>query len=228
MLRLLTLFVTLLLVASCSDECEGPVDIGEFRLSDLAKSYNPFPAEGSKVIFTNESGNEKSFTITMNQFKELGFNSFPVRCPADTTQVVSGSSRSDFFRIELYDEVDDRYMLVSIGYMLDNTDESGAFSLDGEEMYIVVGKGRFFDTNEDNKSVLNHIISLGNRQDLAADQFSTIVGSKTILGKDFFDVIEDAHPTLVRETQLRYNRDVGIVSFQIDETSDEWVFDRFE
>lgn len=229
MLRSLLLLFALLVISSCNDECEGPIDQGDFNLSDLAKSYNPFPAEGGEVVFVNQDGEEKTLSIITNLFKELGSNSYPVQCPADTTQIVSGSSKSDYFRIELYDEVEDRFIMISIAHILDSVNETSALSIDGEYFYIAVGEGQFLDrTAENSEIVLEHIISLGNRDEMSLNVFSNVINMTTILGKQFFEVIEDAHPTLVRESFLNYNREVGVVSFQIAGQDDEWVFDRFE
>lgn len=229
MLKYLLLLIVLFTIPSCSDECEGPIDQGDFNLSDLAKSYNPFPEEGGEVVFVNQDGEEKTLSVTLNIFKELGSNSYPVQCPADTTQIVSGSSNSDYFRIELYDEMEDRFIMISIAHILASVNETTAFSLDGEYMFIVSGEGQFSSmTGENSEVVLEHIISLGSRDEMSLEFFSSVIDMITIHGKQFFEVIEDAHPTLVRESSLTYNRDVGVVSFQIAGQDDVWVFDRYQ
>lgn len=227
--RYLLPLIILVTISSCNDECEGPIDQGDFNLSDLAKSYNSFPEEGGKVVFINQDGEEKTLSIITNLFKELGSNSYPVQCPADTTQIVSGSSKSDYFRIELYDEVEDRFIMISIGHILESVNETSTLTIDGEYFYIAVGEGQFLDrTAMNSEIVLEHIISLGNRDEMSLDVFTSVLSMTTILGKQFFEVIEDAHPTIVRETFLNYNREVGVVSFQVAGQDDKWVFERFE
>ncbi len=203
-------------------ECDELSNLGEFFLLDSSKFFIPYPDSISKIIFSDESGQEYDGIVTYYKNNSLpSFLSQPSPCPLDSTIEITYNWQTE--NINLYVEIEelDIQLRLIVSNRLATPVEQKLYS----DFFNFI---LFSPINSTMPTAQMTVVVNQRTHPMPIESYAEIIENFEMDGNNYQDVYkEEQSPS--DDFELFYNKEVGIVGFRkIGTPSISIKFERIE
>lgn len=203
-------------------ECDELSNLGEFFILDSSKLFIPYPDSISKIIFSDESGQEYEGIVTYYpSYSSPSFLSQPSPCPIDSTLEITYNWKAE--NINFYVEIEELNILLRlvVSNLLANPVEQKLYS----DFFNFI----LYSPIDATMPAAQMTIVVNQRtHPMPVESYDEIIENFEMDGNNYQNVYKEEQ-SLFNDFELYYNEEIGIVGFgKIGISSTRIKFERIE